>query len=276
MSKQILLLINTCDRWYTLKLCLAYLEKFDHSDFTIIILDHASCKSEHVSYISSLKDLKRYQVQIFPANKYRKYDNFRCGLARHNAIELWLNHYPEYEWMFMMDDDILLDPKIILDTANLYIIYKELTKLGLSGATPFCMLESFNYFTYKTRPVAKYLTLGGEGHVLFNRDDILKMGHEGFGPFYKGYGDVHWSSGKHKGFEYITLMDTPAIQHIGVGSNGSVIKRPFVPYWVTEPYRYHGQDKGYIQIPFVDIDKFAKIASTVSCQEACNQALISL
>lgn len=256
---KVLVVINTFDRWFTLGLILRYLEqtKFKHD---ILVFDGGSKSKKQLDFVNSLS----CQKYLLPSNVYS--GNFSCGNTRLNALRYALDKFPEYDFYFMVDDDILFNNQTIENCLSDYqLIQTSGYKIG--SYSPFTFLNEGDVLNIGGSYFRKLLR-GGEAHVLLPQSVLREVGLI-FGPFYKGFGDAHWEKQFEKGYLHIAKVSPVSdIQHIGFGKDGISLKRKYLPFWTKFPYN-NPETGNPISMSYFDIRAFSSVVTLQGCENAC-------
>lgn len=259
---KLLTIVNTFNRWYTLGVLLEYL-KYTSYPYPIFILDGGSTDRESLEYFSGV-NFPKYHM---PKNEYT--GNYSCGNTRKYCIDLCLSEFKDYDYFFIVDDDILFNQKTV-DKSFVEFDFLNSKGLSLGSYSPFTFLLEGNVLAYGD---IKYRRLdrGGEAHVLLKRDILEEVGNN-FGPFYKGFGDIHWVKQLEKGYNHVAKF-TPVdnIQHIGI-LDGVALKRAYTPKWTFDFYVDPGTGKR-ISLDGFDVEKFRKSFNECGCNSSCIKAI---
>lgn len=194
----------------------------------------------------------------------------RIGAQRKRAVDYFLSS-KQYDYIFMMDDDILLYGPSLNDAVADYEMLRgnKEHRVGALTLHAWCGLHGHKPINGKLFALVK---ISGESVLLIHRESIETCGNH-FGAHPKGYADTQWNAIRECGLLYYTRLTPPyQCQHIGVASGGSAIHR-MMPFWVKDCWTDlsvpRHREKVYIPCEGFDPRWFMNIADIKGCRAAC-------
>lgn len=203
----------------------------------------------------------------------------RCALVRHAAIEWALDdsNFDDEAFLLMVDDDILVDPKSLLEAIADWN-WMEQTDYLRPGALTLHGIASHQGYIDAGGKIFSPLKLSGEANVLWKAKALRAVGNH-FAPAKGGFGDVQWLATAAAGYQYLDrVWPTYGVQHLGFGLNGSVIHQgPSVPPWCRGPYTctYKRRDMGKpLTVEGFDLQWFIERAMVSGPEVAAEEYLL--
>lgn len=259
---KVLVVINTFNRWFTLGLVLSYLEHIKFR-FPVFVFDGGSRDKDHIYFFDTIKHPKfRIPPTIYGGN-------FSCGNTRKECLELLLKKMKvDHDFIFMTDDDILFNNETIESALSDFQSLGSMRKMG--SFSPFTFLSEGQVMA-KDGVTYRELLRGGEAHVLLHRGILEEVGIN-FGPFYRGFGDIHWEVQKQKGYSHVARCNpVKNIQHFGI-ADGVALERKYVPFWIKDLYLVPGTNRR-IPVDGFDVDRFTESILKFGCMQSCMEGM---
>ena len=274
---KILMAVQSYNRFHTLRLAFMWLKKHPPKSCTLAVYDDGStdkalrCYLERAVNSGFIKHLDM-QPPRAPAPSKALADS-RCGTQRKRIVDYFLEH-PEYDYLFLMDDDILLEGAALSAAVGDYEMLRtdKENHIGALTLHAWCGIHSQKTMGGKLFSLVK---ISGESVLLMHRESLEKCGNN-FGPQPRGFADTQWNAIRTHGLQYYTRLSPPyQAQHIGVGEGGSVIHRK-MPFWVVDCWRDLSMPRmreraPYIPCPGFDPVWFMEIVRRKGNRAACEE-----
>lgn len=262
------------NRYYTLKNALVWLKQYPPKDCDLMVWDDGStdkelrCKLQRAASGGMVKMLDMKPPRD-PAPSKTLADS-RCGEQRKRAVDFFMSK-KEYDYIFLMDDDILLHGPSLNEAIQDYEMLRSNVEYRVGAITlhAWCGLHGHRPIQNRLFALVK---ISGESVLLMHRESLEKCGNN-FGPQPKGFADTQWRAMRDHGLLYYTRLSPPyQAQHIGVSKGGSVIHRN-MPFWVKDCWidlsTPQKRSKTYIPCPGFDPSWFMNLADLKGCRAAC-------
>ena len=241
-----LIAVMSHNRKNHLAACLKFLAKSDLTDCDV----HVLCDGDvHVEPIVDHYGFAFIETDIVLVAHLDKGEGLEKDLGRKRRIACCQALKGDYDYLLLLDDDILLGPDTVQEAVADYEMLQGHPKFpggigGLSLHVPHNLsgmpLEELDDGSAWYGP-----KLGGEANMLISKAS-LKQRYDKFGYFSKGFGDVFIDSIWENAEDYVTKASPHyQVQHIGIGVGASVCHshKAKLPHWVREFYKSHVTDR---------------------------------
>lgn len=247
------------DRFYHTKLCCDWLlrESEEKHTFHFIAFDDYSIDPNVPLYLARRFQEVRHVVsrEVFDLS-------CRIGDIRRQVVDHFLTNTDD-DFLLLLDNDILVSLNTLECAIDDYLALRSVHKVG--GLT----LHGLGHYRTDADIVTEKgmfrpLTLTGDAHMLFHREDLLRIGNQ-FSAKVGGFADHQIKAIINEGSFYGTRIDPIYfVQHLGFGSSASIIysKKGWIPFWNSRPYRHPIKDD-VLKVPGFDMELYCQLVNSV-------------
>lgn len=245
------------NRYSHLKLCVDFLRGTITKDTEIFIFDDGSDDPAILQYLRH-PFLQPIFQPINVDQETVRYRASRIGLQRKRALEHFMKKRGE-PYAIFLDDDIITTENALDDIVSdfKYLRQTDFARPGLM--TMHALVKPVATITIDGKIFCRY-TFSGEANLVLSRSVVEDVGcHFGAGP--KEFADIQIARTLAAGYCYYSRVHPYyPVQHLGFGSNGSVVhkaqRKP--PPWNVEPYRtsWKYAESKYLQVPGFDLNRY--------------------
>lgn len=245
------------DRFYHTKLCCDWLFRgvAKKHQFRFIAMDDFSVDPNMPKYLTS-----HFAEVLHPDSTERHNLSCRIGAIRRQVVSHFCERCTD-DFLLLLDNDILVSLYTLECAVDDYLSLRVTQSVG--GLTLYGLGNYRNGVDIVVENgMFRPLSLTGEAHLLFHREDLLRIGNH-FSVSHGGFADLQIKAIINSNCFYGTRIDPVYfVQHLGFGSSASIIysKKGWIPFWNARPYR-HPQKDTILNVPGFDMDFYCQLVN---------------